>query len=276
SRVVNTGSNNNNYYGSGSSSGRDYEAEQRNKEEKAIANQGAISGYDWQTLKQAFDNINKNYDVADQQSENIRRVQTQQNKMSATDDWDVANRKLQNATRALTGKMGNALYGSAYEDTNNIIRQQEDYNDVDILNNMRENQNNIDNEYFKAIMDNVNARNEAAMETEQKGRNVVSQYAAQVNSIAPDRVNGEGDYPIEGVSNLFDTEGHTINEPDFLNPTGFADANRRGAVDPTTQGFYRGDNVYGESVTINNGKTNTDQAANKSYWDKLKAGYERR
>lgn len=93
------------------------------------------------------------------------------------------------------------------------------------LEQQRENQNTINNDLFETTAQNINARNENAIDTEYGLNNILADYAAQATTVAPDKAKERG---------LFGD--NTVNPTDFLNPNGFFDSNIKGPADITKQG----------------------------------------
>lgn len=249
--------------GSGSSS-----SGPTDKERKAADNLAGIVGWNADTVRGAYDNANKVYDVADEQSKNLQAVQTKQNKKTATNDWYAQQQKLQSSVAALSDNMGNSANGSSIYDFWDMIARKDDMDDASTLDTMRKNQNTIDNAYYEAVMQNNNSRNDQAMQTEKNLREIGGDYAAQMNSISPDMVE---------ENNLIDGENHTLNLPDWLN-TSFFDEHVRDAIVPEDQGFYRPDNAASDNWAqyLLTGQRNTASSASPGYRDRLVQGYQRR
>lgn len=249
--------------GSGSSS-----SGPTDKERRAADNLAGIVGWNADTVRGAYDNANKVYDVADEQSKNLQAVQTKQNKKTAANDWYAQQQKLQSSVAALSDNMGNSANGSSIYDFWDMIARKDDMDDASTLDTMRKNQNTIDNAYYEAIMQNNNSRNDQAMQTEKNLREIAGDYAAQMNSISPDMVDENG---------LIDGENHTLNLPDWLS-TSFFDEHLRKAVKPEDQGLYRPDAAASDNWAqyLLTGQRNTASASSPDYRNRLVQGYQRR
>jgi hypothetical protein len=230
---------------------------------KAADNLGSIAGYNRDTVRGAADNASRVYDISDQQNANLRALQTTQNKRDAGSDWYTQQQKLQAVTSSLMDTGGNAFNGSGIYDLWDMIGRKDDMDDAAVLNQMRQNQNTVDNNYWEAIMASNNGRNESAMDTESNLREIVADWAAQMNNIHPDLA----------ADNL-DTGNHTINAPDWLS-SGYFDQNVRQAITPDEQGLYRPENAASDAWAqgLMTGQRNTASSANKSYRDRLMTGY---
>lgn len=237
-------------------------------QKRAFSNLGGIVGYNADTTTNKAAQGDKTFDVADEDSWLMRVTQTNQNLRNAGNDWYTQQQKLQNVASQLADAAGNAMYGSFYQDLGDLIARKDDMDDVAVLNQMRENQNQIDNDYWEAIISNNNSRNELYMDTEAALRELAADYAAQANNIHPDLANG-----------IIDAEGHTLNIPDWLKTTYF-DEHFRQAVQPDTQGLYRPENASADAKANGNVNSNTqsqyDSSGNKDYWSRVRSGYQRR
>lgn len=237
---------------------------------KAAQNLGGITGYNRDTILGGAEDANEVFDIQDQQNERLRAVQTTQNKRNAGNDWYTQQQKLQSVVGQLRDAGGNAMTGSNLYDFWDSIARKDDMDDVATLNNMRGNQNVIDNNYYEAISQGVNARNEYAMGIEQSLRELAADYAAQLNNIDPELANGV----IAGNGE----NGKNLNIPAWLN-TDYFNANKVAAANTSDQPLYRPDVAASEAWNkslLTEKANNTNQAANKSYWDRMNAGYSRR
>lgn len=268
------------YYGGGGGGGAEEPSTPTEEQEKAAKNLGAIVGYNVGTLKNKAKQGDKAFDIADQQSKLLNLTQTKQNKRNSGNDWYTRQQKLQSVSNWLADASGNAMYGSFYNDLGDLIARQDDMDDVAVLNQMRENQNQIDNDYYEAIMANNNSRNELYLDTEADLRELAADYASQLNNIHPDL-----------AENILNPDKKTLNVPhgnkkeegsdefDFLNTRYFGN-HVKDAVKPATQGLYRPAN---DAVTARRkeyvNKKNTGQfsdSTNEDYWLRARRGYKRR
>lgn len=246
--------------GGGSSSGPTPE------QQKAAANLGGIVGWNQQTLLNAAKQADTIFDISDQQNENMRNIETIQNRRNAGNDWYTQQQKLQSVTQQLRDAGGNAYNGSALYDLWDMIARKDDMDDVETLNTLRENLNTVDNDYFNAIMATLNARNEQYMQTESNLRELMGDYAAQLNNIHPDL-----------AAPVIDTANHTLIPPSWIT-TSYFDGHVRQAIEPTEQELVRPDNAASENWSrgLVTGQRNNNQSGNNSYWSRMMNGYDRR
>ena len=249
-------------YGSGGSSGP------TDEQKKAAGNLAGITGYNAGTITGKAGQGDKVYDISDAQNKAMQALQTLQSKRNAGNDWYTQQQKLQSVNSQLADAAGNAMYGSFALDLADAIARKDDMDDVAVLNQMRENQNQIDNDYWEALMATNNSRNELYMDTEADLRELTADYAAQLNNIHPDL-----------AKDVIDADNKTLNSPDWLK-TGYFNDQVRDAIQPETQGLYRPENaaaVANQKGLVNN--TNTSQfsdSGNQDYWTRMRQGYQRR
>lgn len=236
------------------------------EQKEAAANLGGIVGYNADTLRQAYDNAMKVYDVSDQQNEYLRDLQLKQSRRKAGSDWYAQYQNLQSTVGALADRAGNATRGSFLYDLRDAIARVDDQQDAETLNTMRENNQSVRNSYFEALAATNNSRNDLAQQTESNLRELGADYAAQLNNIHPDL-----------AADVIDAEGHTLNMPDWLD-TEFFDDHLREAVKPEDELFYRPDraNSTAWDKGLLTGDQNTASAANADYWQRLNSGYDNR
>ena len=238
------------------------------EQQKAAANLGAVVGYNAQTLLNAAGQGDSIFDISDLQNKNLRDQQVKQGHRNAGDEWFANQQRLQNVTSQLREAQGNALRGSNLYDMMDLIGRKDDMDDVEVLNNMRENFDTAYNDYWKALMATNNSRNELYMDTEKDLRQLAADYVAQMNSIHP----GTAD-------SLVDTKNHTLKIPDWLQTTYF-DEHKREALTPDEYGFTRPDNaqqqVFGIDQTKRYNAPQTQSAGDQDYWSRMYSGYERR
>lgn len=236
------------------------------EEQKAFDVLGGVAGFNQDTLTGNDENANKVYDIADEQSENLWRAQTEQNRRQAGNDWFTNQQNLQAVTAALTDRSGNAMNGSYVYDLWDLIARKDDQDDAAVLDAMRENQDQLNASYFEALASNNNGRNEQAMKTEASLRELASDYIAQGNNINP-----------ELVEDYVDVENHDLEIPDWLEIDWF-DEHLSEALEPEEQGFYRPDDAAEEARRkgLLRPARNAASSANRSYRDKLFGAYSRR
>lgn len=238
------------------------------EQKKAADNLGAVTGYGQKAIKDKAKQGIDALKLANKNNKNARITQTKQNIRNAGNDWYTQQQKLQNVASQLADASGNAMYGSFYQDISDLIARKDDIDDVEVLNQMRENQNQIDNDYFDALAANNNAMNELYLDTEYDLKQLASDYAAQVNNIHPDL-----------AEDIMDADNHTLNIPDWLD-TEYYEKHKKDAIDPTTQGLYRPATA---SIRANDrGLVNTNtssqysKSGNSDYWSRVRTGYNRR
>ncbi len=170
-------------------------------------------------------------------------------------------KKLQASTNKLKNQGGDGFSGSSLYDFINLLETENDNIRDESLNTQRKNQDEINNDLYETIAQNVNARNELLNDTEYGLANIVSDYAAQATTIAPDKIKERGLFsPDEGVG------AGSINNPGWVNPDGYYDQNKRGPAEVTKQGLYTEADAQKNANNINNrGTNNTSAAANPGY-----------
>lgn len=251
-------------YGSGGGSGSSVSPEQQ----KAADNLGAIVGWNAQSLLNAAEQGDTIFDISDQQNLNLRDQQIKQGRRNAGDEWFTNQQKLQSVTGQLREAQGNAMRGSNLYDMMDLVARKDDMDDVEVLNNLRENFDTAYNDYWKALMATNNSRNELYMNTEKDLRELAADYAAQMNSIHPDT-----------ADSVIDTENHTLKVPEWLKTTYF-DEHKREALTPDEYGFTRPANAQQQVWNIDRTKqynaSNTQAAGDRDYWSRMFSGYDRR
>lgn len=248
-------------YGSGGSGPTD-------KDKKAQANLGGISGFNFQTPQIMSDLGDKAMDISDTGNANIRDYAINNAKRKSASEWYKSQQDLQSVTSQLADASGNLVNGSGFLDFLDLIARKDDQQDVEILNSARDNENSIWQDFYEALQQNNNARNQMYIDAQEAMRNVGADYAAQSNNIHPDLANG-----------LIDAANHNLTLPDWLNSDGYAENKFRDAVSPEMQDFFRP--AMDAQTATDNGldrePTTANQAsANKSYWDRMRSGYGRR
>ena len=238
------------------------------EQKRAQGNLGGIAGYNAQTSLNSAGQADRVYDISDQQNANMRALSTTQAKRNAGNDWYTQQQKLQNVTAQLADASGNAMNGSFLYDFWDAVARKDDMDDVAVLNQMRQNINEIDKDYWEAIMATNNGRNEMYMDTERDLREIAADYAAQSNNIHPDLANG-----------LIDAEGHTITPPSWLQ-TSYFDEHVRGPITPDEVSLFRPENAAAtaEREGLTNKDTSSQHASsgNMDYWTRMHQGYGRR
>lgn len=232
----------------------------------AAANLGAIVGENADNLRDSFDNAMSNLDIADEQNRRLRDANVLVARQAAGSDWFRQHLKNQVVTSELVKKMANGLRGSLLYDFRDLYGTVDDMIDAETLDTQRENVNQSFLGYYEALAQNVNARNEAAADTESALRELYADYLAQLNNIHPDL-----------AQDKLDTEGHAVKPTDWLS-TDFYGSHVTQAAEPETQGLYRPDRANTEAVEsgTRRGDTSRASAALRSYWDRMDRGYDQR
>lgn len=255
---------------SGSGGGGGYSHEGPTDEQKHAAdNLGGLTGWNQDTILGAAKNADDLYDVSDKQNESLLNQKKLQARRTATNDWYTQQQKLQSVAANLRESIGNGFYGSTLYDFWDLLARKDDMDDVSVLNSLRENIDDALNSYYEAIMATNNARNQMYLETEQNLRDLAGDYAGQLNNIHPDLA----DEVIEKGEN----GGGTLNVPDWLQ-TEYYESHRRGPIEAKSQDLFRPANALSDawSQGLLTGQKNTASAANKSYWERMNNGYNRR
>lgn len=231
-------------------------------------NLGGVTGWNMQSELLSPQQADKIYQASLDSNKNFQKLRTDQNKQNIGNDWYTQQQKLQSVASHLADTSGNAMYGSFYNDINDAIARYDDMSDTASLNQMRQNQNEIDNDFNEALMSINNSRNEMYMDTEQNLRELAADYVAQGNNIHPDLVQG-----------YIDTEGHTLNPPDWLQ-TKYFDEHFIPAAEFETQPLYRPENAaaLADQARLVNKETNSmfKDSGNMDYWSRMRKGYQRR
>lgn len=266
----NNGSPSNNYngyggYGGYGGGGGSSAPNQQQKD--AQGNLGGVAGYNAETAKGKAANTDKIHDINDEQNKSKFDLAVAQVGSKAAGDWYTQQQKMQNSVSQLADASGNAMYGSFYDDFNDLVAIKDDMDDVELLKTQRENANKAAEEYYAALMASNNARNELYADTEESLRSIVSDYAAQSNNIHPDL-----------AKDIIDAKGHTLNAPDWLKPDYFSE-HVRDAIVPEGTPLYR---LANDAITadreglISRESDSTKAAGNTDYWSRMRSGYNRR
>ena len=248
--------------GGGGSSGPSAE------QQKAANNLGAVVGWNAETLLNAAKQGDTIFDISDEQNKNLRDQQVKQGRRNAGDEWFANQQKLQSVTSQLREAQGNALRGSNLYDMWDLLDRKDDMDDVEVLNNLRQNIDTAYNDYWKALMATNNSRNELYMDTEKDLRELAGDYVAQMNSIHPDT-----------ADSMVDVANHTLKIPDWLKTTYF-DEHKRDALKPDEYGFTRpqesAEGVWSTDQSQQYKVKNNAGAGAQDYWSRMNSGYQRR
>lgn len=258
-------------YGSGGGGGVSTGPTEEQKE--AAGNLAAITNYNMGTLTGKAENADKAFDVSDEQNKNLQQFQLDNAKKTAGNDWYTQQQKLQGVLSQQRDVMGNSYYGSGMIDLLEDMARADDMSDVQTLNQLRENMDSIDSDYYQSIMATNNSRNELYLDTESDLRQLFSDYVAQLNNISADFVNGEeDDFP-----KLIDAKGRKLKVPSWFDADYF-DEHFKQAVTPEYRGNIRPDQaaLTAWRKALAPGRTNYSSSANQSYFQRMLGGYNRR
>lgn len=266
------------YGGGGGSSKPDTDPTDLQKE--TAKNLRPIIHYNYDTLGDKYNLGDKVYDTADDQSGNLRNWQVALAGRNASGDWYRQQQKLQSSMKNMRDEMGNAAYGSDFYDMYESFARADDQMDDDTLQAFRKNLEDIDANFYEALMNNVNSRNKLAADTQVSMRELGADWAAQLNNIHPQLANGEYQSGVTGMGEdreegdkpddakdydaLIDRKNDTLKLPSWLD-TSFADKNWTEAIMPEMRDFYRPD-LAGQTASnsgLRNRNTNTASAATR-------------
>ena len=266
----NDNDNNNVNTGGGSGGGGGGASSGPTPEQQAAANNlGSITGYNADSLRDQYDDTSEMYDIADRGNQNLRDTNITQAKQQAGSDWFRQHLKLQRTASALNDRGGNAMRGSYLYDYRDLLATADDNIDSETLDTQRENTNSILSSYQESLMQNINSRNEDAINTEYGLRELYADYVAQLNNIHPDL-----------AAQYMDNDGHTLNgAPDWLKSgDNFFDQHKQEIPEMELQSLYRPNqaNHQARSKGLKGGGYNTASSAVSSYWDRMNRGYDQR
>lgn len=238
-------------------------------EKQAQANLGGISGYNFQTPQLMADLGDKALDIGDRGNANIRDLAINNARRKSSSDWYKTQQDLQSVTSQLADASGNLMNGSGFLDFLDLIARRDDQQDVEILNTAHDNENALWSDYYEALQQNINSRNQMYIDAQEAMRGVAADYVAQSNSIHPDT-----------ASSMVDANGHTLKLPDWLQSDNYAEGKLRQEVNPTMQDFFRpamdAQTATDKDLVDREPKTANQASTNRSYWDRMRSGYGRR
>lgn len=263
------------------------------QQKKVAANLAPITRWSMDTTLGKQNNMEDVYNIADKGNENIYNVQVQNARKAAGQEWFSRLLKEQSAYEHHRDQMGQSRYGTNTNQLNTSYNRVHDANAVQVLETLENNIGDLNTDYYTALQQNVNARNELAANTEAALRASAGDYAAQLNNIHPDL-----------AEDVIDEEGNTINLPDWMMlhgtnaetgettnipmnqfyATSRQDARHNPVVVPMVddirppqaaqeQQWY---DALGQAALAKNNKSNNRMAANKRYWDMLTNDYNHR
>ena len=268
-------------YGGGSGGGGGNDGEPSDVQKETAKNLRPIVHFNYDTLPKKHELGNKVYDTADDQSKALKDWSAVNAMQNASEDWYRQQQKLQSSMKNMRSEMGNAAYGSDFLNMYDAFARADDQMDDDTLQALRKNLDDIDANYYDAIMNNVNSRNKLAADTEISMRELGADWAAQLNNIHPQLVNGEymegvtgygedrkeGDKPddAEDFDKLIDREKDTLTFPEWFN-INYASENWADAIKPERRKLYRPDMtaILASKSGERSRATNNSSAANRS------------
>lgn len=254
----------NNYGYSYSGYGRDSGPSDEDKE--SFGNLGAVTGYNAETLRNQYEDQMKVYDIADKMNQGMRDESVRQARQKAGSDWFQQHLKLQRTASSLNDRSGNAMRGSYLYDYRDLLGTADDLIDSETLDTARQNIDSVLLSYFESQMDDVNNRNQAALNTEQGLRELYADYIAQGNNIHPDL-----------VASQIDAKNHALRGSDWLKTEWFDDHLVQ-AAKPAYQGMFRPDSANHDAreKDLKGRAYNTRSSANMDYWERMNRGYDQR
>lgn len=267
-------------YGGGGSGSSTPDTDPTDLQKETAKNLAPIVHYNYDTLGDKYDLGDKVYDTSDEGNKNLQNWQIALAGRNASGDWYRQQQKLQSSMKNMRDEMGNAAYGSDFIDMYEDFARADDQMDDDTLRAFRKNIEEIDANYYDALMQNINSRNKLAADTEISMRELGADFAAQLNNIHPQLANGEyqagvtgmgedrkeGDKPDDAKDyyQLIDRDKETLKMPDWLK-TDFASTHWMDAITPEMRDFYRPD-LAGQTASnsgLRNRNTNTASAATR-------------
>lgn len=129
--------------------------------------------------------MNDLYDASDKQNKALLNTEKTQNRQKTEADRFQAQRSLQNAARGLMNTVGQGLNSSATGNIANMIRDQQDSDNVDYWTTLKQNQNTVKNAYQEALNQNYLSRREAGIKAQIAKRDIESNLAASLQNIHP-------------------------------------------------------------------------------------------
>lgn len=263
------------------------------QQKQVAANLAPITRWSMDTTLGKQNNMGDVYRVADEGNTNIYNTQVKNAQKAAGQEWFSRLLKEQSAYEHHRDQMGQSRYGTNALQLNTSYNRVHDANAVQVLEALENNIGDLNTDYYTALQQNVNARNELAANTEAALRASAGDYAAQLNNIHPDL-----------ASDVIDTEGNTINLPDWMVLTGqneqtgettripmiefYAAQRQQQGYQPVVvpgvddirppkatqeQQWY---DAFQQAELARGNKSNNNMAANKRYWDMLTNDYNHR
>lgn len=241
------------------------------KENDALANLASIANYNANALQGKYSHGIDMYNIADDQARRLANAQTEQNKRNMGDDWFEQMKKFQSSADKIKNTAGDSFTGSNLYNFMDLLERENDSIRNETLSTQRKNQDEINNDLYETLSQNVNARNELANDVDYGLHNIISDWAAQATSVAPDKARGQGIFAEDQGAGA-----GTINTPGWLNPEGWYDQHKVGPADITKQGWYLEDNAQQNANQKQQQTTPSSSNANSDYWDNLFGKYNKR
>ena len=166
-------------------------------EKKAASRAKNIAKWNKHSVDLNLDWMNSLYDASDKQNKALLDTEKTQNRQKTEADRFQAQRSLQNAARGLMNTVGQGLNSSATGNIANMVRDQQDSDNVDYWTTLRQNQNTVENAYQEALNQNYLSRREAGINAQIAKRDIESNLAASLQNIHPDlykKPTGSGKY----------------------------------------------------------------------------------
>lgn len=241
----------------------------------AAKNLAAITNYNANTITGKAKQGDKAFDVSDQQNKNLKLFQLANAEKTAGNDWYTQQQKLQGVLSQQRDVMGNAFYGTGALDLAEDMARADDMSDVQTLNQLRENMDTIDSDYYESLMATNNSRNELYLDTEADLRQLFADYASQLNNISADLVNGEESK--DGFPEIIDADGRKLKVPDWFDDEYFEE-HLKEALKPEYRGLIRPDQaaLTAWKKALSPHRSNYHSSANQNYFQRLFGGYNRR
>lgn len=155
-------------------------------EKNAASRTKRIADWNKNSVQLNLDWMNSLYDASDRQNKALLDTEKIQNRQKTEADRFQAQRSLQNAARGLANTVGQGLNSSATGNIVNMVRGQQDSDNVDYWTTLKQNQNTVENAYQEALNQNYLSRREAGINAQVAKRDIESNLAASLQNIHPD------------------------------------------------------------------------------------------
>lgn len=155
-------------------------------EKNAAARTKKIAQWNKQSVDANLKWMNSLYDASDKQNKALLQTERIQNRQKTEADRFQAQRNLQNAARGLANTLGQGLNSSATGNIVNMVKGQQDADNIDYWSTLKQNQNTVNNAYQEALNQNYLSRREAGINAQIAKRDIESNLAASLQNIHPD------------------------------------------------------------------------------------------